>query len=266
MFSPAEFFADYSHSLFCVLPTDSLLIISPLRKGMHAQCSACSWQLESDHETWRNSFLQWEKSVYSLNISTSVACSTFWIDTSNFICSFWKVRDVRIISDRNSRRSKGIAYIEFVDATSVPLAIGLSGQRLLGVPIIVQASQVTPDVREFAVFGCRCDHILIGNCVWLPGWEKQSSCIGQQLTEGQFRTYETVCRLITLQHHRRHAQRHLWTIWKGKCCCLLFDHFISSQFFFYLFILTFSCSYRLIVFNLWWTVKPGDLKDMALSR
>uniref|UniRef100_A0A3P9AFX6 RRM domain-containing protein n=1 Tax=Esox lucius TaxID=8010 RepID=A0A3P9AFX6_ESOLU len=56
-------------------------------------------------------------------------------------CRKSEVRDVRMISDRNSRRSKGIAYIEFVEANSVPLAIGLSGQRLLGVPIIVQASQ-----------------------------------------------------------------------------------------------------------------------------
>lgn len=54
-----------------------------------------------------------------------------------------QVRDVRMISDRNSRRSKGIAYVEFVETSSVPLAIGLTGQRLLGVPIIVQASQVT---------------------------------------------------------------------------------------------------------------------------
>lgn len=53
-----------------------------------------------------------------------------------------------MISDRNSRRSKGIAYIEFVDATSVPLAIGLSGQRLLGVPIIVQASQVRDVLQQ----------------------------------------------------------------------------------------------------------------------
>lgn len=53
-----------------------------------------------------------------------------------------------MISDRNSRRSKGIAYIEFVEATSVPLAIGLSGQRLLGVPIIVQASQVRESVLQ----------------------------------------------------------------------------------------------------------------------
>ncbi|XP_042259492.1 RNA-binding protein 39a isoform X3 [Thunnus maccoyii] len=62
-------------------------------------------------------------------------------DLEEFFSAVGKVRDVRMISDRNSRRSKGIAYIEFVEANSVPLAIGLTGQRLLGVPIIVQASQ-----------------------------------------------------------------------------------------------------------------------------
>ncbi|XP_039971528.1 RNA-binding protein 39-like isoform X3 [Xiphias gladius] len=62
-------------------------------------------------------------------------------DLEEFFSAVGNVRDVRMISDRNSRRSKGIAYIEFVEANSVPLAIGLTGQRLLGVPIIVQASQ-----------------------------------------------------------------------------------------------------------------------------
>ncbi|XP_030639407.1 RNA-binding protein 39b isoform X2 [Chanos chanos] len=62
-------------------------------------------------------------------------------DLEDFFSAVGKVRDVRMISDRNSRRSKGIAYVEFVDVNSVPLAIGLTGQRLLGVPIIVQASQ-----------------------------------------------------------------------------------------------------------------------------
>ena len=66
-----------------------------------------------------------------------------------------------MISDRNSRRSKGIAYVEFLEATSVPLAIGLTGQRLLGVPIIVQASQVS----------CGCvwgisDRTRLGEGVW----------------------------------------------------------------------------------------------------
>uniref|UniRef100_A0A4W5N0T8 RNA binding motif protein 39b n=1 Tax=Hucho hucho TaxID=62062 RepID=A0A4W5N0T8_9TELE len=62
-------------------------------------------------------------------------------DLEDFFSAVGKVRDVRMISDRNSRRSKGIAYIEFLEVNSVPLAIGLTGQRLLGVPIIVQAPQ-----------------------------------------------------------------------------------------------------------------------------
>ncbi|KAE8293607.1 RNA-binding protein 39 RNA-binding motif protein 39 [Larimichthys crocea] len=71
-------------------------------------------------------------------------------DLEDFFSAVGKVRDVRMISDRNSRRSKGIAYIEFVEASSVPLAIGLTGQRLLGVPIIVQASQVMAEKNRAA--------------------------------------------------------------------------------------------------------------------
>ena len=67
--------------------------------------------------------------------------------TKNSFCLL-QVRDVKMISDRNSRRSKGIAYVEFVEICSVPLAIGLTGQKVLGVPIIVQASQVG-DIKHF---------------------------------------------------------------------------------------------------------------------
>lgn len=45
-----------------------------------------------------------------------------------FLSAVGKVRDVRMISDRNSRRSKGIAYVEFVDVSSVPLPNRLNGQ------------------------------------------------------------------------------------------------------------------------------------------
>ena len=51
------------------------------------------------------------------------------------------MNDVRLITDNKTRRSKGISYVEFACSDCVPLAIGLTGQRLLGVPIIVQASQ-----------------------------------------------------------------------------------------------------------------------------
>ncbi|XP_071958443.1 RNA-binding protein 39-like [Antedon mediterranea] len=62
-------------------------------------------------------------------------------DLEEFFSAVGEVRDVRIISDRNSRRSKGVAYVEFKDEKCIPLAIGLNNQKLLGVPIIVQVSQ-----------------------------------------------------------------------------------------------------------------------------
>ena len=63
------------------------------------------------------------------------------------------MRDVRIITDNKTRRSKGICYVEFADVESVPLAMGLSGQRLLGVPIIVQVK-------------LRCHHACHITMVW----------------------------------------------------------------------------------------------------
>ena len=48
---------------------------------------------------------------------------------------------MRMITDNKTRRSKGIAYIEFKDVESVPLAMALTGQKLLGVPILVQPTQ-----------------------------------------------------------------------------------------------------------------------------
>lgn len=62
-------------------------------------------------------------------------------DLEEFFSSVGKVRDVRLITCNKTRRFKGISYIEFKDAESVPLALGLTGQKLLGIPIIVQHTQ-----------------------------------------------------------------------------------------------------------------------------
>lgn len=62
-------------------------------------------------------------------------------DLEEFFSSVGTVRDVKIIADKHSKRSKGIAYVEFKDMESIPLALGLSGQKVLGVPIICQPSQ-----------------------------------------------------------------------------------------------------------------------------
>ncbi|XP_022239701.1 RNA-binding protein 39-like isoform X2 [Limulus polyphemus] len=62
-------------------------------------------------------------------------------DLEEFFSSVGKVSDVRIIVDTRTRRSKGIAYVEFADIESVTLAVGLNGQKLLGIPVNVQPSQ-----------------------------------------------------------------------------------------------------------------------------
>ena len=59
-------------------------------------------------------------------------------ELEEFFSVVGKVTDVRIITDAKTRRSKGIAYVEFEEVESVPLALGLGGQKLLGVPIVVQ--------------------------------------------------------------------------------------------------------------------------------
>ncbi|KAI7994134.1 putative RNA-binding protein 23 [Camellia lanceoleosa] len=50
--------------------------------------------------------------------------------------------------DRNSRRSKRVGYIEFFDAMSVPMAIALSGQPLLGHPIMVKPSEAKKNLVQ----------------------------------------------------------------------------------------------------------------------
>lgn len=57
-----------------------------------------------------------------------------------------------MISDRNSRRSKGIAYVEFTNEISVALAIAMSGQRLSGQPVMIQATQAEKNRRVIFIF------------------------------------------------------------------------------------------------------------------
>ncbi|KAJ8765555.1 hypothetical protein K2173_014677 [Erythroxylum novogranatense] len=69
-------------------------------------------------------------------------------DVYEFFSKAGKVRDVRLIVDRNSRRSKGVGYIEFYDAMSVPMAIALSGQLLLGQPVMVKPSEAEKNLVQ----------------------------------------------------------------------------------------------------------------------
>lgn len=74
-------------------------------------------------------------------------------DVYEFFSKAGKVRDVRLIMDRNSRRSKGVGYIEFYDAMSVPMAIALSGQLLLGQPVMVKPSEAEKNLVQSTATG-----------------------------------------------------------------------------------------------------------------
>jgi RNA-binding protein 39 len=83
---------------------------------------------------------------------------TFYICAEDFFSAVGTVRDVRIITDSKTRRSKGIAYVEFWEVEAVPLvcfsifiiylylfvcfqALGLNGQKLVGAPLVIQPTQ-----------------------------------------------------------------------------------------------------------------------------
>ncbi|XP_055690681.1 RNA-binding protein 39 [Lutzomyia longipalpis] len=77
------------------------------------------------------------RTVFCMQLSQRIRAR----DLEEFFSSVGKVRDVRLITCNKTKRFKGIAYIEFKDPESVPLALGLSGQKLLGIPISVQHTQ-----------------------------------------------------------------------------------------------------------------------------
>lgn len=56
----------------------------------------------------------------------------------DFFSAVGHIRDVRIITDSKTRRSKGIAYVEFWDREAIPLAMGLNGTKVRGAPLVIQ--------------------------------------------------------------------------------------------------------------------------------
>ncbi|CAO3663947.1 unnamed protein product [Umbelopsis vinacea] len=62
-------------------------------------------------------------------------------ELEEFFSQAGKVRDAKIIMDRNSRRSKGVGYVEFYEEASVQNALAMSGQKLLGIPVMVQVTE-----------------------------------------------------------------------------------------------------------------------------
>ena len=56
------------------------------------------------------------------------------------------VQDVRIIYDRNTPRSKGMAYIEYADKASVAVGMALTGQMLRNQVVMVKSSEAEKNI------------------------------------------------------------------------------------------------------------------------
>ncbi|OLN92050.1 RNA-binding protein rsd1 [Colletotrichum chlorophyti] len=62
-------------------------------------------------------------------------------DLKAFFEKVGPVNEAQIVKDRISQRSKGVGYVEFRNEDSVTQALQLTGQKLLGIPIIVQLTE-----------------------------------------------------------------------------------------------------------------------------
>lgn len=102
---------------------------SPRRRGGRSRTRTRSPQPTEDERDRRTVFVQ------------QLAAR---LRTKELIAFFEKagpVKEAQIVKDRVSGRSKGVGYVEFKEEASVPKAIQLTGQRLLGIPIIAQLTE-----------------------------------------------------------------------------------------------------------------------------
>eukprot|EP00923_Selenidium_pygospionis_P016869 GHVN01029664.1.p1 GENE.GHVN01029664.1~~GHVN01029664.1.p1 ORF type:complete len:579 (+),score=136.94 GHVN01029664.1:109-1845(+) len=76
--------------------------------------------------------------VLILNLSLKAAEFDVW---TFFSKNCGKVRDIQVIRDQRSAKSKGVGYVEFYTQEAVLKAMSMSGQQVLGQAIKVQASQ-----------------------------------------------------------------------------------------------------------------------------
>ncbi|KAJ3054361.1 hypothetical protein HK097_002025 [Rhizophlyctis rosea] len=82
----------------------------------------------------------WERDKRTVFVAQLAArCTTH--DLEEFFAAAGKVREARLITDRNSRRSKGVGYVEFYEEETVKKALAMTGQKLLGIPIDVQITE-----------------------------------------------------------------------------------------------------------------------------
>lgn len=90
---------------------------SKLQENVHSVGFCfCSREREWDEENVSQEERD-ARTVFIMQLARNVTIR----DIQDFFSKVGQVRDVRLISDRNSRRSKGIGYVEFTDPSAVTL-------------------------------------------------------------------------------------------------------------------------------------------------
>ncbi|KAI0484453.1 splicing factor, CC1-like protein [Xylariaceae sp. FL0804] len=69
------------------------------------------------------------------------------------------VNEAQIVKDRISGRSKGVGYVEFKKEDSVTAALQLTGQKLLGIPVIVQLTEAEKNRQVRTTEGSQANSI-----------------------------------------------------------------------------------------------------------
>ena len=87
-----------------------------------------------------------ERTVMATNVNVKASEK----DVYQFFKTIGSIRDIQIIRDARSGRSKGVAYVEFYQAQSVSAAMALSGQILMLQPVKVQPSQAEKNKQNNA--------------------------------------------------------------------------------------------------------------------
>jgi len=82
------------------------------------------------------------RTVFVTNLSTKLDERGIF----KFFSKVGKVTDVRIIYDRNTPKSKGMAYVEFADKKFIHPALELTGQELNGQAIAVKTSEAEKNI------------------------------------------------------------------------------------------------------------------------
>jgi RNA-binding protein 39 len=78
--------------------------------------------------------------VYHLSINATER------DIGHFFSNIGRIRDIKLIRDRFTNKSKGFGYVEFADPSSVQSSLSLIGQMLDGHSMMIKASEAEKNV------------------------------------------------------------------------------------------------------------------------